>query len=144
MDESGNGLQKNGVATTQTGSEKGYQWGRPVTVGTFLNEDGNGLQKSGVVATQTGSEKVTSTVGTFLSEEREGLQKIRVTTREVMPDVRAQIFWLKNRRPDLWRDKQEIDHTADGETMSYVKIFELPDDGRNPELTAKLNSSRHT
>lgn len=24
------------------------------------------------------------------------------------PDVTAQIFWLKNRRPDKWRDKQEV------------------------------------
>ena len=24
------------------------------------------------------------------------------------PDVTAQIFWLKNRRPDRWRDKQDI------------------------------------
>jgi len=26
------------------------------------------------------------------------------------PDVTAQIFWLKSRRPDLWKDKHEIDH----------------------------------
>jgi hypothetical protein len=25
------------------------------------------------------------------------------------PDVTAQIFWLKNRRPEKWRDKQDID-----------------------------------
>lgn len=25
--------------------------------------------------------------------------------KEVPPDVTAQIFWLKNRRPDKWRDK---------------------------------------
>ena len=28
-----------------------------------------------------------------------------VTKKEVVPDVTAQIFWLKNRRPDKWRDK---------------------------------------
>jgi len=22
------------------------------------------------------------------------------------------IFWLKNRRPDLWRDKHEVEHTG--------------------------------
>ena len=26
-------------------------------------------------------------------------------TKEVQPDTTAQIFWLKNRRPDVWRDK---------------------------------------
>ena len=29
------------------------------------------------------------------------------------PDVTAMIFWLKNRHPDKWRDKQEIEHTGD-------------------------------
>ena len=28
-------------------------------------------------------------------------------TEHVPPDVTACIFWLKNRRPDLWRDKSE-------------------------------------
>jgi len=27
------------------------------------------------------------------------------------PDVNAQTFWLRNRRPDLWREKQEIEST---------------------------------
>ena len=36
------------------------------------------------------------------------------------PDVTAQIFWLKNRRPDLWREKKEIDHKFDGPvTIQY-------------------------
>ncbi|MDP1383030.1 helix-turn-helix domain-containing protein [Priestia megaterium] len=29
------------------------------------------------------------------------------------PDTTAQIFWLKNRRPDKWRDKQDVGHTGD-------------------------------
>jgi hypothetical protein len=36
------------------------------------------------------------------------------------PDTTAQIFWLKNRRPAAWRDKQEIDanvHTDEGLTL---------------------------
>lgn len=28
------------------------------------------------------------------------------------PDTTAAIFWLKNRRPDLWRDKSEHEHTG--------------------------------
>lgn len=28
----------------------------------------------------------------------------------VPPDTTAAIFWLKNRKPDEWRDKQEVEH----------------------------------
>lgn len=28
------------------------------------------------------------------------------------PDTTAAIFWLKNRRPDEWRDKQEVEHSG--------------------------------
>lgn len=36
-----------------------------------------------------------------------GVETKRVV-KEVQPDTTAQIFWLKNRRPQSWRDKQEI------------------------------------
>lgn len=29
--------------------------------------------------------------------------------KEVQPDTTAQIFWLKNRKPDEWRDKKETE-----------------------------------
>lgn len=28
------------------------------------------------------------------------------------PDTTAGIFWLKNRRPDKWREKQELEHSG--------------------------------
>lgn len=33
--------------------------------------------------------------------------------KQVAPDTTAQIFWLKNRKPEEWRDKQVVQH--DGE-----------------------------
>lgn len=43
---------------------------------------------------------------TEIHETADGQRKhIKKVTRHVQPDVTAQIFWLKNRRPDLWRDK---------------------------------------
>lgn len=44
-----------------------------------------------------------------------GKTELKVTkkvTKEVVPDTTAQIFWLKNRRPDRWRDKQDIEHSG--------------------------------
>lgn len=32
---------------------------------------------------------------------------VKKTTKQVLPDVTAQIFWLKNRKPDVWRDRQD-------------------------------------
>jgi|2_EtaG_2_1085320.scaffolds.fasta_scaffold59705_2 hypothetical protein len=34
----------------------------------------------------------------------------------------AQIFWLKNRRSKQWRDKQEIDHTTDGDKVTGLSV----------------------
>lgn len=31
-------------------------------------------------------------------------------TAKITPDTTAAIFWLKNRRPDLWRDRQQVEH----------------------------------
>lgn len=35
--------------------------------------------------------------------------KIRKIKKQVVADVTAQIFWLKNRRPKLWRDRHNLD-----------------------------------
>lgn len=37
----------------------------------------------------------------------------------VPPDTTAAIFWLKNRRPDVWRDKQEMEHK--GQIVTIAK-----------------------
>jgi transcriptional regulator with XRE-family HTH domain len=47
----------------------------------------------------------------------EGIMKVtKRVTKEVQPDVTAQIFWLKNRKPAEWRDKQEIAHSGEVNT----------------------------
>lgn len=40
--------------------------------------------------------------------------RIVQTIRHVPADTTAQIFWLKNRRPDKWRDKPEMPGDSDG------------------------------
>ncbi|MEH7131801.1 transposase [Priestia megaterium] len=37
----------------------------------------------------------------------------KLVKKRQAPDTIAQIFWLKNRRPDKWRDKQDVEHTGD-------------------------------
>ncbi|KAF5049206.1 hypothetical protein DSECCO2_442160 [anaerobic digester metagenome] len=43
-------------------------------------------------------------------------------TKEVQPDTLAQIFWLKNRRPDKWRDKP-IDIAGDGKENNLLQAI---------------------
>lgn len=40
--------------------------------------------------------------------EGDKLKEKTITKKMVVPDTTAQIFWLKNRKPDKWRDKQEV------------------------------------
>lgn len=47
----------------------------------------------------------------------------KVVTKEVQPDTTAQIFWLKNRKPDVWRDKQELAHSG-GMDNSLTVVFD--------------------
>ena len=48
------------------------------------------------------------------------LVKRKVTHKTVVPDTSAQIFWLKNRQPDKWRDRREVDNT-----VALVKLDEV-------------------
>lgn len=60
-------------------------------------------------------------------DEGNPVTKLVVTkrvTKQVAPAVAAQIFWMKNRQPERWRDKQEIKHT--GGPVMFVN--DLPPD----------------
>lgn len=38
-------------------------------------------------------------------EVESGKRKITQTVKQVVPDTTAQIYWLKNRKPEQWRDR---------------------------------------
>lgn len=44
----------------------------------------------------------------------------KIVTKQVAPDTTAQIFWLKNRRPNKWRDKQEVNANVEVEDLSAL------------------------
>lgn len=43
-----------------------------------------------------------------------------VTKKEVIPDTTAQIFWLKNRKPDKWRDKPAYEDTSELDKLDAI------------------------
>lgn len=53
--------------------------------------------------------------------EKDG-RKVIQTTKTALPDTAAQIFWLKNRRPDRWRDKPQEKAEAAGEGGGVVLL----------------------
>lgn len=63
---------------------------------------------------------------------RGGAAKITVTTKTVPPDVTAQIFWLKNRKPDRWREKVETVSVIEtkGLALEELEKMVLEDDNR--------------
>lgn len=64
------------------------------------------------------------------------LMATKEVTKEVVPDTTAQIFWLKNRRPEQWRDKKDVSVEGSLNTVSSLTDDELDD--RIAKLKAKL------
>lgn len=52
---------------------------------------------------------------------------VKTVTKQVAPDVTAQIYWLKNRKPDKWRDKP-----------NDIEELEIDDDGFLDAMDSKL------
>ena len=62
---------------------------------------------------------------TFESEKVFQFQGVIVrapTLEHVPPDPSAAKLWLTNRRPDAWREKQEVDHRSSDGSMSPTRI----------------------
>ncbi len=53
------------------------------------------------------------------------LKVTKVITKQVVPDTTAQIFWLKNRRPDKWRDKPAEDKEEQESVSVNITIEDL-------------------
>lgn len=52
--------------------------------------------------------ELTEQIDKDTGESKMVLAETKRVTKEVHPETAAAIFWLKNRRPDKWRDKQEV------------------------------------
>lgn len=59
----------------------------------------------------------------------DGMRVTKVITKQQVPDTTAQIFWLKNRKPQEWRDKQETEISGHIRTDKLDSILtQLSDD----------------
>ena len=60
--------------------------------------------------------KVFSHEGMIISEEFD---------KELPPDTGAAIFWLKNRKPEMWADTQRVSMNHSG-TLNHVQVTDIP------------------
>ena len=54
-------------------------------------------------------------------------KKVTKTVKEVLPDTTAQIFWLKNRRGNKWKDKQDVEHSGQIGGVTIINDIPKPD-----------------
>lgn len=54
---------------------------------------------------------------------------VKKTTKQVAPDVTAQIFWLKNRKMKEWRDTKNMEHSG-------------PDGGPIETITSEMDAKK--
>lgn len=50
-----------------------------------------------------------------------GKKKVIVTEKHVEPDTVAQIFWLRNRKPNKWRNNPEAPEGEDDKLNAYLE-----------------------
>ena len=95
----------------------------------------NALLKKAIGFFQT-VKKVHKVKTTKTGKDKETGQIIRYETEELVekeedvyfpPETVAQIFWLKNRKPDQWREKREPSNENNNETINenIIKISKL-------------------
>ena len=73
-------------------------------------------------------------IGGYFEETKERIEKVdgkEIKTTETIkkyypPDTTACIFWLKNRKPDDWKDRkaQEVEVKKDGNLERYFEILD--------------------
>ncbi len=49
-----------------------------------------------------------------------GATKVTTIEKTLAPDITAQIFWLKNRQPNKWRDKTEVEQNIKVEQPLFL------------------------
>ena len=69
-------------------------------------------------------------VKTYIEKTEDGKEKKKIerTTKHVAPNVTAQIFWLKNRKPDEWKDRTEQKINANVTSNKLDDILKQLDD----------------
>lgn len=80
-----------------------------------------GLFKRGAGYEYESEKIVTVSLGDGMGSE---VQRVPITVH-VPPDPGAALNWLKNRQPDLWRDKKDLIDPFDENDVDYVPVVRI-------------------
>ena len=47
----------------------------------------------------------------------------KVVRKQVVPDTTAQIFWMKNRRPDKWKEKSQVEASITNDNKELMAQY---------------------
>lgn len=61
----------------------------------------------------------------IVADAKTGAEHVVPYIERYPPDTTAAIFWLKNRRPDLWRDVQGREHTGKDGAAIAISVEEV-------------------
>lgn len=76
-----------------------------------------------------GFEYEEETIEGIVGPNGETIKKTRkIVKKHMAPDTTAQIFWLKNRQPEKWRDKHHHEITGEGGGEIPIKWIKSDDD----------------
>jgi transcriptional regulator with XRE-family HTH domain len=67
----------------------------------------------------------------------------KVVKKHVVPDVVAAIFWLKNRQPDYWRDRYNVDANIDATAQILEKFSGLKTDDLRKLINATSKQNKN-
>lgn len=68
------------------------------------------------------------------------LTERKVTRKQVVPDTTAQIFWLKNRKTEEWRDKRVVDDNSSDRADQLIQNMQtIADILRHPATNRSID-----
>lgn len=81
---------------------------------------------------------------TTIEKDMDGNVRSNKVVHKVMkPDTTAQIFWLKNRKPQEWRDKRETEISGkDGGAINVQNITDAEIDKRIASIESKMKEKK--
>ena len=128
------GWARDGLTDKQIAHNMGVAWSTLKSWKTRFDDLAEALRKGKeVVDREVENALYKRALGYWVTETKtttlpDGAVKVEEIRKHVAPDTTAQIFWLKNRKPDQWREKNDLTLTpSNGVLESLMELHKNGD-----------------